>query len=94
MIGETAIECQSFKRGHAYDVSGVLMDRAGKIYELQKSGGGKLHFEGDGLALDREYLVKTGKRVTKIFLRGSSNSIILMFCFGCESFEGIVKHAT
>ncbi len=87
VIGETAIECESFKGGHAYDVSGVLTDHAGKIYELQKSDDGKLHFKGDGLTFDEEYLIKTGKRVTKIFLRGSSNSIIMMFRFGFENLK-------
>ncbi len=94
VIGETAIECQSSKRGHAFDVSGVLMDHAGKIYELQRSDYGKLHFEVDGLTLDKEYLIQTGKRVTKIFLRGSSTSIIMMFRFGFENFESSIKHAT
>ncbi len=72
VIGKTAIECEHYYPDRPHAVKVVLMDNAGTIIEYRTSNNGKLQFQGTRLEFGKECVIKSGKRVAKVFLRGTS----------------------
>ncbi len=72
VFGKTTIECVHYYSDRPHEVKVVLMDNVGTIIELRTSDNGKLQFQGTRLEFGKECVIKSGKRVAKVILRGTS----------------------
>ncbi len=76
VIGKTVIDCDHYYPDRPHEVKVVLMDNVGTIIEFRTSDNGKLQFQGTQLEVGKEYVIKSGNRVAKVFLRGTSTCLI------------------